>query len=101
MAKQNKGTNTINFGAPQDEIRIVAQIASRAHDMAKCFGVEYTLQDATMDIIATHMNGHPLRLMELANADNINFSHDVFGIRRHLNRQTGKLDDFFVPRYSK
>jgi hypothetical protein len=54
-----------------------------------------------MDITACHLNGCPLRLGELLGADDANFAHDVFGIRRHLNRETGKLEDCFCPRYAE
>lgn len=41
-----------------------------------------------------------LRLEELLNADDLNFTHDVCGIQRHLNRQTKKMEDCFVPRFA-
>ena len=63
-------------------------------------GVEYTEKDANMDITACHLNGCPLRLEELLNANDASFGHDVFGIRRYLDRKTGKLTGFFDPRYS-
>lgn len=54
-----------------------------------------------MDVIAVHMNGRPLRLEALLAADDFNFAHDVFGIRRHLDRDTGELTQCFVPRFSR
>ncbi len=57
--------------------------------------------DLTMDITACHCNGTPLKLAELLTADDFNFSHDVFGIRRHLDRTTGKLLNHFCPRFAK
>ena len=27
--------------------------------------------------------------------------HDVFGIRKHINRRTGELENHFVPRFAK
>lgn len=59
-----------------------------------------TAMSIHMDIIATHANGCPLRLLGLLEADAFNFTHDVCGIRRHLNRNTGKLENCFVPRYA-
>jgi hypothetical protein len=56
--------------------------------------------DVSMDIIATHCNGNPLRLRDLLAADDFNFTHDVGGIMRHLDRETGALMDHFRPRYS-
>lgn len=57
-------------------------------------------QDVVMDIAATHASGNRLRLADLLAADDFNFAHDVFGIERHLNRNTGALEGFFRPRFS-
>ena len=43
----------------------------------------------------------PLDLSALLEAPDSDFAHDVFGIRRHLNRQTKKLEGHFLPRYAK
>lgn len=53
-----------------------------------------------MDIRACHANGTPLRLEELLRADDGNFGHDVFGIRRYIDRTTGQLTDCFLPRFT-
>lgn len=42
-----------------------------------------------------------LDLVGLLEADELNFSHDIIGIQRHINRETGELMDFFLPRYAK
>ena len=75
-------------------------IMQRASKMAATLGVSYPNMDILMDIDACHANGCPLKLQELLQADDFNFSHDVLGIRQHLNRKTGKLMDCFVPRYA-
>jgi hypothetical protein len=41
-----------------------------------------------------------LRLNDLLNADNFNFSHDIAGIQNNLNRQTKELENFFLPRFA-
>jgi len=56
--------------------------------------------DADMDVTACHANGNKLDLAGLLAADDFNFSHDVFGIYRHIDRDTGKLGNCFRPRYS-
>ena len=38
---------------------------------------------------------------ELAEADDFNLAHDVFGIHRHIDEATGELRDCFVPRYTQ
>jgi len=94
--------NTINFKkATDEELKLAEAIAKRAAKQAIDFGIEYDQLSAEMDILATHLNGCPLKLQELLDADDVNFAHDTFGIRRHLNRRTGKLEDFFDPRFSQ
>lgn len=53
----------------------------------------------TMNLSACHASGNPLRLSDLLQADDFNFAHDIFGIDRHINRATGKLENFFSPRF--
>jgi hypothetical protein len=59
----------------------------------------FTPLDIVMDLSAVHAHT-PLRLEELAEADDFNLAHDVCGIQRHLDRRTGKLGGCFVPRYA-
>lgn len=54
-----------------------------------------------MDVSACHANGNPLRLKELLEADAFNFTHDICGIYNFINRDTGKLEHGFRPRYSE
>ena len=79
---------------------LVAKIARRAVEKAKELDIQYDQMTAVMDIDACHNNGCPLKLKELLEADNFNFAHDVFGIRQHINRETGKLENCFLPRYA-
>lgn len=53
-----------------------------------------------MDLLAAH-NSNPLRLQDMVSGPDFDFVHDVFGIRRHLNRETGELGDCFSPRFSR
>lgn len=85
----------------KDEVRTITKIAQRAVAMAASAEFDYPFMDADMDVTACHVNGCPLKLNELLAADEFNFAHDVFGIRRHINRETGKLEDCFLPRYAK
>lgn len=55
---------------------------------------------ADMDLSAVYVHC-PLRLDNLLAADQFNFAHDLGGIRRHINRKTGKLGDFFLPRFAQ
>lgn len=88
----------IRFKATKQELLLIREIALRAHEMAKEIDRDYPIQDAMMDIEACHSNGCTLNLTKLASAPSFDFSHDVFGIYRHIDRETGKLGDCFVPR---
>lgn len=89
----------IDFTLNNAERYLVDKIVDRAVKIAggprKCDKLSLT-----MDIAAVHCNGNPLRLEEMLRADDFNLAHDVFGIQRHLNRETGKLGGHFLPRFS-
>lgn len=90
----------IKFDMSATEYRLVAKIAKRAVQMAVELKIPYEYTDCEMDLTACHANGCPLRLEELLGADDGNFGHDVFGIRRFINRSTGKVNQVFCPRYA-
>ena len=93
----------INFEVGHEDAEIIGRIAARGMDMARKVTGRRLGRDKlsyVMDITATHANGNPLRLGALLNADDANFSHDFFGIIRHLDRETGQLGGCFVPRFS-
>lgn len=91
----------LNWDCSKDEMTLIVQIADKAAKMAKEMSIKYPKQAAITDITACHCNGCPLDLKGLLEADSFDFGHDVFGIRRSLDRQTGKLMDYFDPRYAK
>lgn len=83
----------ISFLCTPDESQLIAQIVRRASALAE---IDY--QTLFMDITACHANGCPLDLAALLQAPDLDFYHDVCGIRRHINRETGLLEDSFLPR---
>jgi hypothetical protein len=91
----------INWTNDKNTMELQSKIADRAIKMARTIGIKIDKITMVMDIDACHSNGCPLKLEELLKADDYNFGHDVFGIRRHMNRETGKLENCFLPRYSK
>jgi hypothetical protein len=92
--------NILKWDATSQEFDLIDAIANRAVKLAAAHGVAYPKYEALMDVTSAHRNAYHLRLGELLEADDFNFAHDVFGIRRHLNRETGRLEDCFVPRYA-
>lgn len=90
----------LNWTSHKETMDTESAIAKRAVAMATKHGIDYKQMDVIMDIDACHSNGCPLKLGELLKADDFNFAHDVFGIRQHIDRQTGKLQNCFDPRYA-
>jgi hypothetical protein len=90
----------ISFKVSKEDAKLITRIAQRAANAAKDVAIDYPFMDAHMDITACHANGNMLDLQRLIDADDFNFNHDVFGIRRHLNRETGKMMNCFVPRFT-
>ena len=88
----------INWTASKEEMELILKIADRAVEM---IGDRKETQGVIIDIEATHCNGCPIDLERLLNAPDYDFAHDVDGIRTHLNRRTGELEDCFLPRYAK
>lgn len=88
----------VRFTATAKEREIVKAIARRALVAAAKAGLPSHVE-LEMDIVAAHCNGCPLRLADLLAADDCDFNHDIFGIRRHLDRKTGRLTGCFVPRF--
>ena len=78
-------------------------IIKRAMKMARehqRYDIESDQGGLLMDILYVHEHVYPMRLPELATADDANFAHDIFGIYRHFNRETKQMEDGFSPRYS-
>jgi hypothetical protein len=89
----------MSFNVTKAESDTIRKIVDRARSL-KLFPGRAKM-DITMDITATHANGCPLKLDELLKADDFNFVHDLIGIWQHLNRENGKLEDCFLPRFAK
>lgn len=102
-ASQNptRSRDTVTFEVTISDSAVINKIARRAFDLAKGYGRKRKAINYAMDLTAVHANGNPLRLADLLAADNFNFIHDVFGIERHLDRDTGKLGNCFRPRFSQ
>ena len=93
-------TSGPSFNATREETILISKIAARAVTLAKSHGVRYSHLSAMMDITAAH-NVIPLDLAGLLASPDGDFGHDVFGVRRHLDRATGELGGCFLPRYAR
>lgn len=75
----------------------IVEIAKRAEKMNLLM---FDRMSLIMDIENVHAE-IGLRLNDLLNADDLNFSHDIVGIQQNIDRQSKKLQNLFLPRYSK
>lgn len=85
-----------NFTATNNQLDMIEKIVERARSH---YGQIDTMR-MTMDLDACISNGCPLDLENLYKADDFNFSHDICGITQHMDRNTGKLMNCFVPRFA-
>lgn len=80
----------------KEEYALCNKIAERA---VKVCGFDKCT--AFMDITICHSEAREIKLEGLLNAPLEDFSHDVLGINQHLDHDTHKLTDCFLPRYAK
>lgn len=81
----------------REDVLLINRIAKRV----VCIVPTLDLIQVQMDLEACHTCGCPLDLERMMQADQTNLVHDVGGINRHLNQETGELGDGFVPRFAK
>lgn len=84
----------------KDDTDLIAEIAGKAAKLYADIGHDFDMMSMVMDLEVVHAET-PLRLEEMLESENYDFIHDIAGIRRHLNRATGRLEDFFVPRFTR
>ena len=89
---------TINFNTTKEEDRLIGLIVKRAISSFDDISDSVSLK---MDLAATHCNGTPLDFERLLAFDNFNFAHDIYGILNNLNRNDGKIKNYFLPRCYK
>ena len=82
--------------ASKEDRAIILKIAKKAKNNNK----ELSVLDVMMDLSACHLNGCKLDLERLHNADSLNLMHDVYGINQNIDRNTGRLQNCFVPRHN-
>lgn len=85
-----------------DNAMLIVHISRRAEPIMVEIGVHYSVMDLQMDLTLLQLH-HPelINLDKLLAFGEVDFIHDVLGIMRHLNRDTGELGNCFVPRCAK
>lgn len=81
----------------KQEYDLIFKIVVHAQKMGIAIGDHVTQM---MDVEHAHKQ-FALRLEDWLKADNFNFAHDFCGIQRHINRSTGLVEGFFLPRFAE
>jgi hypothetical protein len=91
----------LNWKTSKEDLDLISKIADRflSAPEIRCYSRANKI-DVIRDIEAAHNNGCPIELYRLANAEGLDFFHDVIGIINNINRETGKLDNCFLPRFA-
>lgn len=90
----------VNWNAPEGDIRLAGQVANRAVKVWREMGRELDYQQISLDLVACHANGCPMDFAAMLAAGESDFVHDIAGIQRHIDRETGQLRDCFLPRFA-
>ncbi len=84
-----------------DSMELICAIARRAVDLAAKYGQKRDVLTLSISLSKWH-DAEPLDWPGLLAASDADLGHDVFGIDRHMDRETGKPDDgCFLPRYGQ
>lgn len=90
--------SNVSFTTTREQTETILKIITRAAKLLALNGLTVDTTESLMDLKACHANGTPLDFEKFLGFDDLNFVHDFMGIRNHMDRNTGKLVDFFVPR---
>jgi hypothetical protein len=82
------------------ETALLTEIVNRAEKLSRRFKQPTVRATIVLDLVMAHRM-QPLDLELLLAADDVNFAHDVFGIMRHIDRNSGAMRDCFVPRFAR
>ncbi len=81
----------------RNEMKIISKIVERADNLNLLYDDRISLM---MDLDVANKE-FDLRLNELLEADEFNFSHDICGIQNNIDRTTKTFMNCFVPRFAR
>jgi hypothetical protein len=86
--------------ASSTESQQIVDIMLRAASLMNFEHLDSSRLDVVMDLTACHLYGCTMDLAGLLAADPQDLIHDITGILRHIDRRSGQLAGFFLPRYA-
>ncbi len=91
--------SVVDWSISREDFHLLLQVADRV--LTELTAYPDDRRTLIMDLNACHSNGCPLDFQGLLEAGKYEFSHDIYGIRKAISRDTGKLtEDVFMPRYA-
>lgn len=100
MEEEDTGMDVQFADFTAEEAEAVKAIIARAAAMEKAAHRRLDRLSLNMDLSAAHA-AVGLDLARLAAFPDFDFAHDVYGIMRHMDRTTGKLGGYFLPRCTR
>jgi hypothetical protein len=91
----------VEFSMGREELELVKQIAERVEELTAAMqieGMQYDRHELVMDLDAAYTSAGPVNLTRLLESPDADFLHDIYGIRRHIDRASGELTGCFMPR---
>lgn len=83
-----------------NDLDLICDIAVRAVDLSAKYGQDRDVLTLSISLTKWH-EAQPIDLAGLLAATDADLAHDVFNIDRHLDRETGKPEGVFMPRYGQ
>lgn len=78
-----------------EDMAFIDQCVERACPLVQCI----SRCDLALSLCYAHL-AEPLHLERLLSSTDANFLHDIVGVVLHIDRNTGCLEDGFLPRFA-
>lgn len=88
-----------SFSVTPEDRRLITAIVMRAESLG--ITDKRNRLDHRMDLTACHANGNPLDLQRMLDwPREFDLAHDIHGINRHIDQNTGRMRNCFLPRFT-
>lgn len=84
-----------------EEMELLLTITQRSYDACRHTDIDWIFVEMLLDLINCHAEACALDLEAMTTWPIHDVIHDLIGIRNHLNRETKKLENCFVPRFAR